>query len=50
MIDSRAKNTFYHCGKVYITEDEAAGTNISALQQALNTATASGDLVAIENA
>lgn len=38
MIDSRAKNTFYHCGKVYITEDEAAGTNIPALEAAVEAA------------
>ena len=50
MIDSRAKNTFYHCGKVYITEDEATGTNISTLEAALNTALAGDDQIAIENA
>jgi len=31
MIDSRAKNTFYHYGKVWITEAERDGTNIEAL-------------------
>jgi len=38
MIDSRAKNTFYHYGKIYITEDEANGTNIPALSTALQEA------------
>lgn len=32
MIDSRAKNTFYHYGKVYITEDEASGAKITQLE------------------
>jgi len=38
MIDSRAKNTFYHFGKIYITENEASGTNIATLEAALESA------------
>lgn len=36
MIDSRAKNTFYHYGKIYITEDEASGAAITALNEIKN--------------
>lgn len=39
MIDSRAKNTFYHFGKIYITESEASGANIATLEAALESAT-----------
>jgi hypothetical protein len=33
MIDSRAKNSFYHYGKVYISDDEYNGTVLSALNE-----------------
>ena len=36
MIDSRAKNTFYHYGKIYITEEEASGAAITALNEIKN--------------
>lgn len=33
MIDSRAKNTFYHYGKIYISDNEYNGTVLSALNE-----------------
>lgn len=36
MIDSRAKNTFYHYGKIYITEDEASGAKVTELTNIKN--------------
>lgn len=38
MIDSRAKNTFYHYGKVYISDDEYNGTNLDTLLAEKNAA------------
>lgn len=38
MIDSRAKNTFYHYGKVYISDDDYNGTTVATLEAAYEAA------------
>ena len=56
MIDSRAKNTFYHYGKVYISDDEYNGTvkntlNSMTAQEYLNAhneITAKGNITALQ--
>jgi hypothetical protein len=56
MIDSRAKNTFYHYGKVYVSAEEIDGntveecTRVAALKAILDTAKEGTDQIAIINA